>query len=381
MSNKWQKNNQSWRSGLLVLGMLITGHLSLSTAVQADAPKFSGFIDTTYNYDFNNPASRTTLMRTFDRKTDAFLLNAAQLNIEGSKEGIGYYAELAFGTDPSQYKAAGTNSPNEPNLPNAPSNVATIFDVQEAFLTYKEPHTNIQLKAGKFVTLEGIEVIESKDDFTVTRGLMFGMAEPFTHVGAIVGYALPKYAEVWVGLINGWDLVTDNNRGKTFLAKVGLNFGDKVQGNLSFYRGAEKANNTNDARTSFDSTWFVKPLSNLTIALQQNIGEEEHSSLRDGGAAHWYGIGIQPKLDFNKMVSLGARYEWFSDLDGARHPNLISHVMQTIALAPTFNLTDSVMFRAEVRYDWSSKLTFETSDGNFSKGEVSTVSTEFIYKF
>lgn len=362
----------------LVLGLVGIGSL---VKVNADAPKLSGFLDTTYNYDLNRPASRTTTGRSFDRKTDTFLLNAAQLNIEGSKDGIGYYAELAYGTDPSQYKASGTNSPNEPGM-TTPSNVAYNFELQEAFLTYKCPMTGIQLKAGKFVTFEGIEVIESKDDFTITRGYLFGLAEPFTHVGAVAGYTFPKVVDFWVGVINGWDLHTDNNYGKTFVSKLGLNFGDNFNGSISFYRGAEKPGNTNDARTSVDTTWFVKPVPMLTIGLQANAGEEEHTSValdRAGAAGHWYGFGLQPKADFNKTFSLGSRFEWFSDLDGSR--TTVPQVAKTFSLAPMINLTDALQFRVEYRYDWSTRLVFETSDGVFSKGETSSLSTEFIYKF
>ena len=80
---------QGWMAGIV---------LSLFAAAPAfsDAPKISGFIDTSYNYDFNKPASRVTAMKSFDRRTDSFLLNAAQVNIQGDKDGIGYYTELTF---------------------------------------------------------------------------------------------------------------------------------------------------------------------------------------------------------------------------------------------------------------------------------------------
>ena len=363
----------------------VAAGLCLPAVASADAPKISGFIDTTYNYDFNRPASRVTAMKSFDRRTDSFLLNAAQVNIQGDKDGIGYYTELTFGTDASVMKSAGTGA--DAGLPAAPSTVAYNFELQEAFLTYKCPTTGIMLKAGKFVTFEGIEVIESKDNFTITRGHLFGLAEPYTHVGALAGYAFPKYIDIWVGVVNGWDLHTDNNYGKTFLGKIGFTVNDMVSGLVSVSHGAEKNNNTIDARTSVDTTWFVKPVKKLTLALQANAGSEDNNNiadrnadgLPDGGQGHWYGLGIQPKYDFTDKFFVGGRYEWFSDLDGARTG--ATHIHQNITLSPGVNLTESLMFRAEYRYNWATIAAYEGSDGLFSKSVEPSVSAEFIYKF
>ena len=135
-------NKKLMKTGLWSL-LGLSGIL-LATISHADAPKISGFVDTTYNYDINKPASRVTAMKSFDRRTDSFLLNAAQVNIEGSKDGIGYYAELAFGTDPSIYRSAGSgNDPAATGSIFGATPSSTTFDVQEAYLTYKCPITGI----------------------------------------------------------------------------------------------------------------------------------------------------------------------------------------------------------------------------------------------
>src|SRR5581483_11824391 len=139
--------------------------------------------------------------RSFDTRTNTFLLNNAQLNIEGSKDGIGYFTSLSYGTDASVFKSAGAG--NDTSLKQSGGAGAPNFELQEAYLTYKCPITSLQFKAGKFVTYEGIEVIAAKDDYTISRGLLFGLAEPYTHTGAEVGYAFPKYIDFWVGAVNG----------------------------------------------------------------------------------------------------------------------------------------------------------------------------------
>ena len=73
--------------------------------------------------------------------------------------------------------------------------------------------------------------------------------------------------DIWVGVTNGWDLHVDNNYGKTLLAKLGVTINDKVWGLFSMTHGAEQLGNTVNTRTSVDATWYVKPVSMLTIAL------------------------------------------------------------------------------------------------------------------
>ncbi len=359
---------------------------AVATIVHAEGPKISGFIDTTYTYDTNRPFSRITGGRSFDRRSGDFLLNAVQVNLSGDAgEGIGYYGELAFGTDPSIYKSAGTGADGAIGAaPVAPTTVAYNVEVQEAFITYKCPMTSIMAKAGKFVTFQGIEVIESKDNVTITRGALFSLAEPYSHVGALLGYQLTSMFDVWLGVVNGWDLHVDNNSGKTVVGKLGINLSEKMSGNVSFTRGAEQLNNAVNQRTSVDTTWLIKPMDDISVGVQLNAGEEEKAAVAGpnvGGAAHWYGFGVQPKFVFTDKFSLGTRYEYFSDKDGARNGSGLGIVANSITLTPTFDLTESLVFRTEYRYDSTSVGVFEKSDGTVTKDNVSTLGAEFIYKF
>src|SRR5258708_16699814 len=81
--------------------------------------------------------------------------------------------------------------------------------------------------AGKFATYEGIEVIEGPADPTITRGFLFWLAEPVTHVGAKLHYTTGP-VDVGVGLVNGWDTnntlfeTGDNNNQKTLIWRAAV---------------------------------------------------------------------------------------------------------------------------------------------------------------
>lgn len=400
---------KSFFKGSILIGLMSSVLLS---ALFADIPKpkIDGFIDTTYNYDFNRPLSGRSNYRFFDQRTNNFLLNAVQINMDGAgQEGIGYHGEFAFGTDPSAYKSGGTNNIGETPITAAgPSNVAYNFEIQEAFLTYNWTAYPIGAKLGKFASLGGLEVIESMNNFTITRGYLFFGAKPYTHVGAIVGYNTPFNIDFWIGLVNGWDLHVDNNTDKTLVMKLGINLSENLNGTFSFYRGAEQNADNSDKRTTIDTTWIMKPLLSTTLGLQllyaQENGVNHIDKNGDGfedlppGTAKWYGFNLQGKYDFTEKLSLSSRFEIFQDLGGGRilEPYMNAgifpagvfrgDVLHNITLTPAFKFSDSLLLRAEYRYDWAIEELFESTSGYSNntlptERKMATVSLEVIYRF
>ena len=65
-------------------------------------------------------------------------------------------------------------------------------------------------------------MIESKDNFNYSRGLLFALAIPYYHMGARVGYAVSDKVSVTGYLVNGWNNVKDNNDAKTVGASLAI---------------------------------------------------------------------------------------------------------------------------------------------------------------
>lgn len=343
-------------------------------------PKISGFIDTTYNQNFNKPASQTTKLGTpgstttgstlssYITKSNTFVLNAAHVALNGSlKDGVGYTIEIDAGSD------AGVNTPT------SGSGAADDFDLQEAYLTSPLLDTGVNLKVGKFVTLEGIEVIESPLNPTISRGYLFGMAEPFTHVGFLLSRELPiKGLELRAGLVNGWDVLTDNNEGKTFITGLGINYGDLATGGISFYHGPEQVSNDTNNRNSLDITIFTKPLPKLTIGLQANWGNEDGVS--SGNNDNWKGFGIQPVYQLTDKFSIAGRAEYMENKLGSRFGNGGGEI-SNFTITPTYKLNESTTARLEYRYDAANDSFFEGEDGVFDEKHLSQILAEFVYTF
>lgn len=314
------------------------------------SPAISGFVDGTYNYNFNRPAAGVTPYHTYTAPHHSFLLNAAHVALTGSDGKLSYAVEIDAGTD------AFVNTLDDD------------FDIQEAWVSYTG-EMGLGFKAGKFVTFNGIEVIESGSNPTISRGFLFGLAEPFTHVGALGTYKISDQMDVAVGVVNGWDVMVDNNSLKTLVGKFGLTM-DQFLVVLSAYSGPEQPLNDDDWRTTFDATGMVK-VGTIDLWFQANFGTEENAGdgpPADPGDATWTGIGVQPVFHLSEALTLGARAELFSDNDGARTG--LDQTLFNVSVTPGYKLTQNLILRAEGRVDISSEDVYVDTDGEASSSQI-----------
>jgi hypothetical protein len=332
------------RVGLAALAGVL---LALSRA-GADRPQVTGAVNLSYNRNLSSPGeAAANLYHSFDARANTFLLNAAHLAAAGaSGDRLSYGVEMDMGTDAAVTNSGGLGTGDE-------------MDLQEAYLVYRRPRSRIGFKAGKSATYQGIETIESGANPTVTRGLLFGLAEPYTHTGIVATCQLGAAVDLHAGLVNGWDLFVDNNSRPTAVVKLGYSGGDRLALTVSGYLGPEQADNTGDIRLSLDATGVTKSVKDLDLWFQANWGREDRAA-PDGADAAWFGFGLQPLYHFGDSFSLGGRYEYFHDADGARTG--VAQTLQNLSIAPTCRLTEGLAARAEFRVDQSDRKVFRDSD-------------------
>ncbi len=327
-------------------------------ATAVTGPTVSGFIDTTYNYNFNRPGSGKNTYFSYAAQHNNLSLNTADVAISGKVgDSLVYYVQADMGAD------ATVNSYNY--------GVPTIFDIQEAYAAYTSKD-KWGFKVGKFVTFNGIEVIESGSNPTISRGYLFGLAEPYTHVGGVLTYQATDKVDVALGVINGWDLLDDNNRAKMIVGKLGVNLGDPLLLTLSAYAGPDQPGNTDNWRTTFDLTGVTKQ-GKVAINFQANVGfEQKVVPTADPTAFEndsWFGLGIQPVFTLSDSLTLGTRAEMFRNDKGSRGvaPKAL---LFNLAVAPAYTITKNLVLRVEGRLDVSDKPAYETSDGTAKKNQV-----------
>src|SRR5882672_2686352 len=184
----------------------------------------SGFVDGYYQVNFNHPTSPGgtsgggVAFRAFDYRNSTISLNMAELILDKAPDAsgpagrTGYHVSLGFG---DAMNVVNTADPG--NLHTGTGFAAQAQYLKEAYFSYLAPlGKGLQVDVGKFVTPMGAEVIESKDNWNYSRGLLFTWAIPFYHFGARAKYVINDKYAVTGFVTNGWNNIVDNNSGKTY---------------------------------------------------------------------------------------------------------------------------------------------------------------------
>ena len=262
--------------------------------------KLSGAVDTTYTQNFNNPATNLNQLRIFDTQANSFVPQVAQFMVErpavasgSAMDRVGFRARVNFGAQ-SRFSRARTNY--QPGADN------TELDVHELYGEYIAPIGNgLKIQAGKINTLIGYETINSWENPSISRSWTFGLSQAFTTTGIRFTYPFASWATATIGLINGWDNIEDNNRGKTFEWKA--DFTPHEMFGIAFYGsyGAEQSNG-NAAFGNAATGGCVNGSDGVRSYRQANGGGFDHHDQADSqrhpdsGALLWERGQCQPNL-------------------------------------------------------------------------------------
>jgi len=344
--------------------------------------KPSFYLDTSYGYNFNNPRSGTNSLRIFDTDHNDFNIHLFQLAFKktpttegGLASLIGFGVKLDFGEDADIIGSSGLGDPDDE------------FDLQEAYIHVLAPVGNgLNIYAGKFVTLAGYELIESKDNPNFSRSFLFGFAIPFTHTGLRLNYGAGPVG-LTLGVNNGWDNVDDNNDGKTIESQVSLSLG-----NASFYVtgyfGPEQDEVDSDWRELITVVGILTLMEKLTLVGEVDFGWEQGVTNADLGldddSVSWWGVAGYLIYDINDIFRLALRGEYFDDSDGFRTgtDQHLFEITPTLSIKPFCNkgMLDNLVLRFEYRFDHSNEDVFENDDSEFEDNQH-TVATELLYYF
>src|SRR6266478_5320028 len=207
----------------------------------------SGFVDVYYGYNSNQPAGRTTALRNFDINSGQFGLNMIELIADkttSTDSRVGYYVSLGFGQAMNLVNGFEAASPRVPTTPSFPIPTQTNFDqyLKEGYIEYLAPTgKGLTIDFGKFVTNAGAEVIETKDNWNYSRGLLFSWAIPYYHFGLKAKYAFNGKIALSGFLLNGWNNVVDNNTGKTTGFTLAFTPNKKLSLYENYYVGPEQS--------------------------------------------------------------------------------------------------------------------------------------------
>lgn len=330
----------------------------------------SGFVDGYFGYNFNQPHDRTTTYRAFDGPSNQFSLNMVELILDkapdASNSRLGYRVALGFG---QAMKVVNSAEPGEPNFAQY---------LKEAYFSYLAPvgKNGLQFDFGKFVTPHGAEVIETKDNWNYSRGILFTYAIPFYHFGLRTKYAFNSKYSVSGFVVNGWNNVVDNNSGKTYGVGFGWSPHKKFSLTQNYMAGPEQAGINQNWRQLSDTVVTISPTDKLSFIVNYDYGRGDRMvGLAD--PAFWTGWAGYVRYTFDERNAFALRYEWYNDADGFT----TGAAQQIKEFTGTYErrVAHHLLTRLEFRRDYSNQPTF--TKGDSPAGAQNTVAAGMVYVF
>ena len=286
------------------------------TPSPAPEPRFkiSGWIDAGITLNPDSPQSNQNFGRLFDDRANEPLLNQAVINFERAlapqpgEFDWGFKLQFMYGSDARFIHSVGLFSDTASTSILQPDLVETYLNLHFPVIT----DGGLDLKLGKFVTLEGAETIDPRTNFFYSHTYIFNFGIPFNHTGALATFHATKWLDLYSGITRGVNTsLDDNNDNVSFQGGVGLNLLDgKLTVLATTSIGPETPNNNHDQRYLNDIAVTAKITDKFTSLTDLNY------ALDEVGGAQAYGIAQYFTYAINSWLTAGIRGEVFWDDDG-----------------------------------------------------------------
>jgi hypothetical protein len=301
----------------LCLAMIVVaGETETVSPSPTPAPgfKISGWIDSGMTFNPASPQDNQNFGRFFDDRANEPLLNQLVINFERAlapqpgEFDWGFKLQFMYGSDARYIHSLGLFSDTAATSIVQP-------DLVEGYLNLHFPiisEGGLDLKLGKFVTLEGVETIDPRANFFYSHTYIFNVGIPFNHTGALATFHATKWLDLYSGITRGVNTsIEDNNDSVSFHGGVGLNL---LDGNLTILAttsiGPETPNNNHDQSYFNDIAITAKITDKFTSLTDLNYALNEVSDAQAFGIAQYFTYAI------NSWLTAGIRGEIFWDDDG-----------------------------------------------------------------
>ncbi len=304
-------------------GLIATPHTGLAGTKEGKEikteeakPRFtiSGWVEGGFTGNFNSPRDNQNFSRLFDDRSNEPMLNQAVVTFERTLDpkatgfDWGFKAQFMFGSDARFIHSKGLLDQTMKTNIYQPDVVEAYLNLHFAALT----SGGVDVKVGKFVTLEGAETIDPRANVFYSHSYIFNYGIPFNHTGALATIHATKVIDIYAGVTRGVNTsVEDNNGTASFHGGFGLNFNEgKFVVLATTSIGAETPGNSRDIRYLNDLTATWKITDKFTSITDLNYIYDEAARARGYGVAQYFTYA------FNDKVSAGVRAEVWRDEKG-----------------------------------------------------------------
>ncbi len=214
-----------------------------------------------------------------------------------------------------------------------------------------------RLKAGRFFTIMGYEVVQAPQNFFYSRAYTMNYNQPFTHTGFLLDRPLGRFIQLYGGWTAGWDSGwTNRNNGSTFLGGASVKWSDRTNliWTMSFGDPGDDPLTTTHV--------YLQSLV-LNVAVTDRLRYVFHSDFQTrtpdpaaGAAFKQYGINQYMFYDITQRISVGGRYEWFYVGENVGLPLGTAALTpgthyHAVTLGANYRPRRNMIFKPEMRYD------------------------------
>lgn len=358
-----------------------------------DTIEIGGWVSASYLYNFNDPDGRALngsntggFAYPFRPDANSFSLDQLWIWMErgiSEENRAGFRADFVYGKDAGllsgDFGAGDGFSGND-------------FELYQAYIQYLAPlGEGVEMKFGKFATLIGAEVVQSPDNFNITRGHVYNLFQPITHTGILASTAVAGL-DVSLGFVNETRSFPandiDRNKNKAVLWSIGGGAGqfswsfNGIHGDSDSGLGFDAP--AGDKETILDVILSFSPSENFTTYLNADYIETQNSRGRD---IEGYGLSWASRLAINERTGVAFRAEYV-DIDnffGGGSDLDVWGLTGTV----DYKLTESLLVRGELRYDdisdggdlFVGDDSFGSGAAMFDEDDQLTAGVEVIYTF
>jgi hypothetical protein len=307
-----------------------------------------GFVDAYYDFNFNQPANGENFfpgVGSTPKRHDQIGLNLAALELLVDPKPVGAHLVLYAGSSTDVIHAG------EPA-----GGVGSGADLWR-FIGIATVSAVAPLGRGLLFELgiqpchAGLESFWTKDNWNYTHSWMAELS-PYYQTGLKTAYAITDHLSVSAHVMNGWQIIGENNAGKTFGTQLAWS-SDLVSASWNTLFGPELPGDAAHWRVFDDFVLSVHPLDWLAFAATFDFAWQDQPV---GDDAWWWAGAVYARVSPRPWGALAVRAEYFDDRDGA-----ISGTAQrllegtvTVELRPWEHL----ILKVEGRYDHSTAPVF-----------------------